>query len=87
MCKRCHSTIQEAGPVEDLVVDGEKLGSVNICYLGDTIDGDGERILLQQLTIKVYVCFPRAFTISSSPARDVCQLCKNQYNYRSSFPS
>ena len=40
-CKRCDSTIQEAGVAEDVVVDGETYGCEKIlCYLGDTLDGD-----------------------------------------------
>ena len=42
MCNRCDSTTQEADQAEDLVVVGETFGCVKIlCYLGDTLDGDG----------------------------------------------
>ena len=41
-CRRCDGTIQEAVLSEYLMVDGETYECVNsICYLGDTLDGDG----------------------------------------------
>ena len=41
-CRRCDETIQEADLADDLMVDGETYGCVkSICYLGDTLDGDG----------------------------------------------
>ena len=41
-CRRCDGTIQGADLAEDLMVDRETYGCVkSICYLGDTIDGDG----------------------------------------------
>ena len=45
-------TIQEADLAEDLMVDGETYGCVkSFCYLGlgDTLDGEVERILPLQL--------------------------------------
>ena len=40
MCDRCDSTAQGADLAEDLVVDGQMVGCVNIlCYLGDTLGG------------------------------------------------
>ena len=49
-CRRCDGTIQEVNLAEDLMVDGETYECVkSFCYLGDTLDGDGERILLLQL--------------------------------------
>ena len=41
MCNRCDSAVQQADLAEDLVVDGETLGCVNIlCYLEDTLGGE-----------------------------------------------
>ena len=41
-CRRCDGTIQEIYLAEDLMVDGETYGYVkSLCYLGDTLDGDG----------------------------------------------
>ena len=41
-CRPCDGTIQEADLAEDIVVDGETYGCVKrLCYLGDTLDGDG----------------------------------------------
>ena len=41
-CKRCDGTIQEADLAEELVIDGKIDGCVkSLCYLGDTLDGDG----------------------------------------------
>ena len=43
-------TIQEADLDENLLVDGETYECVkSFCYLGDTLDGDGGRILLLHL--------------------------------------
>ena len=40
MCKRCDSKTQEADLTEDLVVDGETFGCVQVlCYLGYTLGG------------------------------------------------
>ena len=63
----------------DLVVDGEMYGCVkSFCYLGYTLDGMVDRILLLQLESE---WMKRAFAISdiqSTPARyersSVCQL-------------
>ena len=72
MCNRCDSTTQEANLTEDLVVDGETFGHVNIlCYMGDTLGGtDMAPTDLNQQWIDE---FQRDFVISdiqSSPARD-----------------
>ena len=41
-CRRCDGTIQDAYLAEDLMGDGETNGCVkSVCYLGDTLDGDG----------------------------------------------
>ena len=41
-CRRCDGTIQEDDLAEDLMVDGETYECVkSICYLGDTLNGDG----------------------------------------------
>ena len=41
-CNRFDGTLQEADLAEYLVVDGETYGCIkSICYLGDTLDGDG----------------------------------------------
>ena len=41
-CRRCDGTIQEVDLAEDLMVDGETYACVkSLCYLGDTLDGDG----------------------------------------------
>ena len=46
MCRRGDETIQEADLAEDLMVDGETYGCVkSFFYLGDTLDGDGGRVL------------------------------------------
>ena len=43
MCNRCDSTTQEADLAEDLVVYKKMFGCIhNLCYLGDTLDEDGE---------------------------------------------
>ena len=42
-CRRCDRTNQEVDLAEDLMVDGETYECVkSFCYLGDTLDGDGE---------------------------------------------
>ena len=42
MCTRCDSTTQEADLAKHILVDGETFSCVRIlCYLGDTLDGDG----------------------------------------------
>ena len=41
-CRRCDGTIQEVDLAEDLMVDGETYECVkSLCYLGDTLDGEG----------------------------------------------
>ena len=52
-CRRCDGTIQEAALGEDLMVEGETYGCVtSFCYLGDTLDGM-EQILLLQLESEI----------------------------------
>ena len=42
-CRRCDGTIQEYDLAEHLLVDGETYECAkSLCYLGDTIGGDGE---------------------------------------------
>ena len=42
MCNYCDRENQEVDLTEDLVVDGETIGCVNIlCYLGGTLGGVG----------------------------------------------
>ena len=41
-CRRCDGTNQEVDLAEDLMVEGETYECVkSLCYLGDTLDGDG----------------------------------------------
>ena len=41
-CKRCDGTIQEVDLAGDLMMKGEIYGCVkSLCYMGDTLDGDG----------------------------------------------
>ena len=86
-CRRCDGTIQESDLAEHLTVDGETYECVkSCCYLGDTLDGDVERILLLQLESEMDEV-TRAFAnsdIQSSPVGDerssVCKLCQKQHD-------
>ena len=41
-CRRCNGTIQEVDLAKDIMVDGETYECLkSVCYLGDTLDGDG----------------------------------------------
>ena len=93
MCKRCDSTTQEADLSEDLVVDGETFGCVKIlCYLGDTLYGDGEADPDTTAWNQKMDAFQRDVAISdiqSSPARDyqVYASCvRISIIYRSTLP-
>ena len=69
------------------MVGGETYGCVKrVCYLGDTLDGDGGADLSATVrTINGWMKFRELFSISdiqSSPSRDeglsVCKLCQKQ---------
>ena len=52
-CRQCDGTIQEVDLAEDLMVDGETYECVqSFCYLGDTLDGDGEADLAATARIR-----------------------------------
>ena len=49
-CRRSNGTIQEVYLADDLMVDGQTYECVkSVCYLGDTLDGDGGADLQLQL--------------------------------------
>ena len=87
-CMRCDGTIQESDLAEDLMVDGEMYECVKrVCYLGDTLDGDGGAHLaatarIRNRWIKFRELLP-FLTSRAPPVGDerssVCQLCQKQH--------
>ena len=52
-CRRCDGTIQEVDLAEDLMVEGETYGCVkSLCYLGDTLNGNGRADLAATARIR-----------------------------------
>ena len=84
--------IQKVDLAEDLMVDGETYECVkNFCYLGDTLDGDGEVDVAATARIRNgWMKLQELFAISDiqspppPPIGDerssVCQLCQKQHD-------
>ena len=88
-CRRCDGTIQEVDLAEDLMVDVETYECIkSICYLGDTLDGDGGADLVATARIRNgWMKFRELLpflTSRASPIGDerssVCQLCQKQHD-------